>query len=128
MVDNSENVSSELKRNSAAMGMVFFGLKYGKSIVDLDRYVDSGIVVCDTIIKGQAVPRSGLPRYEDRAVRDAFVKVASRVERAPDKEQELVNRAESARRTLLQLQERESVPERDLDLSAEFFRKISSAM
>jgi hypothetical protein len=128
MIDNSENVSSELKRNSAAMGMVFFGLKYGKDVADLDRYVESGILVCDTIIKGQAVPQSGLPRYEDRAVRDAFVKVASRVKRTPDKERQIVNKAVSARRTLLQLRERESVTDKELDLSAEFFRKICSAM
>jgi hypothetical protein len=131
MIENAGNVTNELKRSSAAMGMVFFGLRYGKTVTDLDQYVDTGISVCDIIIKGRSVPQSDFPRYEDRAVRDAFIRVASSRQRGKsfrDEEQEMVDKAETARRTLQQLRDHESVSENDLDLSAEFFRKVCNAM
>lgn len=136
MIENAGNVTNELKRSSAAMGMVFFGLRYGKTMTNLEHYVETGISVCEIIIKGRSVPQSAFPRYEDRAVRDAFVRVATNRqlgERLPDQEQEkvnqeMVNKAEIARRTLQQLRDHESVSEHDLDQSAEFFRKVCTAM
>jgi hypothetical protein len=130
-MENAGNVTNELKRSSAAMGMVFFGLRYGKTVTDLDQYVANGISVCDIIIKGRSVPQSDFPRYEDRAVRDAFIRVASNHQPGnsfPNEEQEMVDNAETARRTLQQLRDHESVSEHDLDLSSEFFRKVCNAM
>ena len=132
MIEDHGNVTNELKRGSAAMGMVFFGLRYGKTVTDLEYYLNTGISVCDIIIKGRAVPQSGFPRYEDRAVRDAFVRVASHhapvAEQLPEEEEEIVKKAEIARRTLQQLRDRENVSEQEMDVSAEFFRKICNAM
>jgi hypothetical protein len=131
MIENAGDVANELRRSSAAMGMVFFGLRYGKTVANLEDYVVTGMSVCDIIIKGRSVPQSAFPRYEDRAVRDAFVRVATNRqlgERLPDQEQEMVNRAEVARRTLQQLRDHESVSEQDLDQSAEFFRSVCKAM
>jgi hypothetical protein len=132
MMEERTNITNDLKRGSASMGVVFFGLRYGKTVTDLDVFVDRGIAVCDTIIKGRALPQSDFPRYEDRAVRDAFVRVAShRVsipEQLPEEEQEMLHKAQLARRTLKQLKDRENISQDDMDASAEFFRKICNAI
>lgn len=131
MVERYMDVTSELRRSSAAMGMVFFGLKYGKTIPNLEKYMEDGISVCDVIIEGRKVPKTGVPKYEDRAVRDAFVRVAQRGRSQRGKaadEPEMVKKAEAARKTLEHLKDRETVSEQDLDASAEFFRKVYSAI
>ncbi|HYG81241.1 MAG TPA: hypothetical protein VD861_12675 [Pyrinomonadaceae bacterium] len=120
------DMAKELKRNSAAMGMVFFGLKYGKPVSDLDEYMDTGISVCEVIIKGPALSKSNVPTYEDRFVKEAFMRVARRQEARSGElsGEDIAREAEEVKRTLEQLRDQETVSDEALNASAEFFRKI----
>jgi hypothetical protein len=126
MSETYRDITQELRRNSAAMGMVFFGLKYNKPIPDLDEYMDTGISVCDVIIKGPALSKAAIPSYEDRAVRDAFVRVERRQESRPDRlsGEQMAKQAAAVKRTLEQLKDQEKVSNKALDASARFFRRI----
>jgi hypothetical protein len=126
MSEKYSDITQELRRNSAAMGMVFFGLKYNKPITDLDEYMDTGISVCDIIIKGPALSKAAIPSYEDRAVKEAFIRVKRRQESRRDKlsGEELAKEAEAVKRTLEQLKDHEKVSNRALNVSAQFFRRI----
>lgn len=129
MLEEYRDITQELKRNSAAMGMVFFGLKYNKPIPNLDEYMDTGISVCEILIKGPALSKADTPSYEDRAVREAFVRVERRQRARPDKlsGEEIAKEAEVVKKTLKQLKDHERVPNKALDASAQFFRRIYSA-
>jgi hypothetical protein len=122
------NTYDELRDSAATMGMVFFGLKYGRPQARRLKYLDVGISICDVITKGPSLSENAITNNEDLAVVEAFRAFDHQRKVRPDKLSDLEEDAESVKQTLLNLKNGERVPELELDKSAAFFRNIYSAM
>jgi hypothetical protein len=121
------NTYEELRDHAATMGMVFFGLRYGKAHTGRRQYMDIGISICDVITKGPTLSEVGVTSYEDLAVVEAFRAIEHQTGSRTDKLKDLEDDAPSVRKILERLHEGESVPVEELDRSANFFRRIYSA-
>lgn len=116
----------ELRDNAATMGMVFFGLRYGRPRVQRSQYMDIGISICEVITKGRSLSEGSITNYADLAVVEAFRAFEHQKEVRPDKLANLESDAQPVKEILERLKRSETVSVEELDRSASFFRKICS--
>jgi hypothetical protein len=118
----------DLKRHSATMGMVFFGLLYDKAIPDRDKLIELGISVCDVVAEGPQLTTSGpVSTYQELTAGRAFSVIAHGQTVRADQLSLMGEDAASVKETLQRLRNGERVPIEALDISASFFNKVYNA-
>jgi len=117
----------ELRDHAATMGMVFFGLRYGRARSERQQNMNIGLSICDVITKGPSLSEVGVTSYEDLAVVEAFRAIEHHTSGRSGDLKDLQEDAADVRNILEKLQRGESVPPEELEKSATFFRKIYSA-
>lgn len=122
------NTYDELKDHAATMGLVFFGLKYGKRQINRQHYMDIGISICDVITKGPRLTEVDVVSYEDLAVVEAFRAIEHQTGGRKGKLKSLEEDAPSVKTILERLRQGEDVSVDELDKSAAFFGKIYTTM
>jgi len=123
----SINTYNELRDHAAAVGMMFFGLRYGRVRAERQQYLDIGLSICDVITKGPTLSEGGLTSYDDLAVVEAFRAIENNTRGRSGDLKDLQEDAVDVRTVLKRLQVGDRVSLEEMEKSAAFFRKIYAA-